>query len=116
MKKILVIRNDKIGDFMLAWPSFAMLKNSLPECHITALVPSYTVELSAPDYFSGAFFTPEEEIDLCFNENLPAMLYFANYFITKRGRRPQPLHGQFDAVLSGRHLKSLFFLQVFTGY
>ena len=26
--------------------------------------PSYTVELSAPDYFSGAFFTPEEEIDL----------------------------------------------------
>lgn len=46
MKKILVIRNDKIGDFMLAWPSFAMLKNSLPECHITALVPSYTVELA----------------------------------------------------------------------
>jgi carboxypeptidase T len=46
--------------------------------------PSYTVELSAPDYFSGAFFTSEEEIDLCFSENLPAMLYFANYFITKR--------------------------------
>lgn len=46
MKKILVIRNDKIGDFMLAWPSFAMLKNSLPACHITALVPSYTAELA----------------------------------------------------------------------
>ncbi|WED21975.1 glycosyltransferase family 9 protein [Vibrio sp. JC009] len=46
MKKILVIRNDKIGDFMLAWPSFAMLKKSLPECHITALVPKYTVQLA----------------------------------------------------------------------
>ncbi|MCY9844275.1 glycosyltransferase family 9 protein [Vibrio caribbeanicus] len=46
MKKILVIRNDKIGDFMLAWPSFAMLKASLPECHITALVPNYTVALA----------------------------------------------------------------------
>lgn len=46
MKKILVIRNDKIGDFMLAWPSFAMLKQSLPECHITALVPAYTKALA----------------------------------------------------------------------
>lgn len=46
MKKILVVRNDKIGDFMLAWPSFAMLKKSLPDCHITALVPNYTVELA----------------------------------------------------------------------
>ncbi|EGR1891019.1 lipopolysaccharide heptosyltransferase family protein [Vibrio vulnificus] len=46
MKKILVIRNDKIGDFMLAWPSFAMLKQSMPEAHITALVPSYTQELA----------------------------------------------------------------------
>ncbi len=46
MKKILVIRNDKIGDFMLAWPSFAMLKQSMPECHITALVPNYTKALA----------------------------------------------------------------------
>jgi len=53
-------------------------------------VPSYTVELAAPDYFSGAFFTPEEEIDLSFSENLPAMLYFANYFITKRAGENNP--------------------------
>jgi ADP-heptose:LPS heptosyltransferase len=46
MKKLLVIRNDKIGDFMLAWPSFAMLKLSIPDCHITALVPKYTVALA----------------------------------------------------------------------
>ncbi|UXI01447.1 glycosyltransferase family 9 protein [Photobacterium sp. TY1-4] len=46
MKKILVVRNDKIGDFMLAWPSFAMLKQSLPESHITALVPNYTAPIA----------------------------------------------------------------------
>lgn len=46
MNKILVVRNDKIGDFMLAWPSFAMLKLSLPHCHIAALVPPYTAALA----------------------------------------------------------------------
>lgn len=46
MKNILVIRNDKIGDFMLAWPSFAMLKNAMPDCQITALVPHYTEALA----------------------------------------------------------------------
>ncbi|MBD1558495.1 glycosyltransferase family 9 protein [Vibrio sp. S9_S30] len=46
MKKILVIRNDKIGDFMLAWPSFAMLKQSMPEAEVTALVPRYTKALA----------------------------------------------------------------------
>lgn len=46
MKKILVVRNDKIGDFMLAWPSFAMLKQSLPHAEIVALVPRYTQDLA----------------------------------------------------------------------
>lgn len=46
MKKILVIRNDKIGDFMLAWAAFAMLKKSLPNCQIIALVPRYTAALA----------------------------------------------------------------------
>ncbi|NOH80840.1 glycosyltransferase family 9 protein [Vibrio sp. RE86] len=46
MKKILVVRNDKIGDFILAWPSFAMLKQSMPDCEVTALVPNYTVALA----------------------------------------------------------------------
>ena len=43
---ILVIRNDKLGDFMLAWPAFAMLKASDSSLKLTALVPSYTVELA----------------------------------------------------------------------
>ena len=47
MKRILVVRNDKIGDFMLAWPSFAMLKASVPESRIYALVPAYTAPLAA---------------------------------------------------------------------
>ncbi|WP_150538482.1 glycosyltransferase family 9 protein [Actinobacillus vicugnae] len=46
MKKILVIRNDKIGDFMVCLPAFAMLKQSIPNVEITALVPSYTAPLA----------------------------------------------------------------------
>lgn len=46
MKKILVIRNDKIGDFMVCFPAFAMLKQSIPDVEITALVPSYTAPLA----------------------------------------------------------------------
>ncbi|KYK77967.1 hypothetical protein SC936_09485 [Aggregatibacter actinomycetemcomitans serotype e str. SC936] len=46
MKKILVIRNDKLGDFMLAWPAFAMLKASDPSLKLTALVPPYTAEIA----------------------------------------------------------------------
>jgi ADP-heptose:LPS heptosyltransferase len=42
MHKILVIRNDKLGDFMLAWPAFALLKAQYSDCSITALVPAYT--------------------------------------------------------------------------
>ena len=37
--KILVIRNDKLGDFVQAFPAFAMLKASNPELKLTALVP-----------------------------------------------------------------------------
>ena len=41
-QNILVIRNDKLGDFMLAWPSFALLKQQYPQCKLTVLVPEYT--------------------------------------------------------------------------
>ncbi len=45
MKRVLVVRNDKIGDFMLAWPALALLKAS-SGCEITALVPGYTRQLA----------------------------------------------------------------------
>ncbi|HEV2111085.1 MAG TPA: glycosyltransferase family 9 protein [Gammaproteobacteria bacterium] len=45
-KRILVIRNDRLGDFMLAWPALAMLRQNLPKAHITVLVPAYTEPLA----------------------------------------------------------------------
>lgn len=44
--RILVIRNDKLGDFMLAWPALALLRRNLPQAHIAVLVPSYTAPLA----------------------------------------------------------------------
>ncbi|RUR31082.1 glycosyltransferase family 9 protein [Vreelandella nanhaiensis] len=46
-KKLLVVRNDKIGDFMLAWPALACLKSTSPAPHITVLVPAYTAPLAS---------------------------------------------------------------------
>jgi ADP-heptose:LPS heptosyltransferase len=43
---ILLIRNDKLGDFMLAWPALALLRKNLPGAHIAVLVPSYTAPLA----------------------------------------------------------------------
>ncbi len=37
-KKILVVRNDKLGDFMLAWPALAVLGRSLPDSEIHVLI------------------------------------------------------------------------------
>lgn len=45
-RRILVIRNDKLGDFMLAWPALALLRASLPDAHIAVLVPTYTAPLA----------------------------------------------------------------------
>ncbi len=46
IKRVLVIRNDKLGDFMLAWPAIKMLKQALPTAHIVALVPEYTRDMA----------------------------------------------------------------------
>jgi len=40
--KILIIRNDKLGDFCLSLPTFALLKRCLPSVELHALVPRYT--------------------------------------------------------------------------
>ncbi|MGE5624312.1 MAG: glycosyltransferase family 9 protein [Bacillota bacterium] len=45
-QKILVIRNDKLGDFMLAWPALALLRANLPAAHLAVLVPEYTAALA----------------------------------------------------------------------
>ncbi len=40
--RLLLIRNDKLGDFMLAWPAFALLRQQYPDTTLVALVPHYT--------------------------------------------------------------------------
>jgi len=44
--KTLVVRNDKIGDFVLIFPALALLKSSMPDVYITVLVPQYTADLA----------------------------------------------------------------------
>ena len=41
-KNILVIRNDKLGDFMLAYAAFNVVRKIFPSAKIYALVPEYT--------------------------------------------------------------------------
>lgn len=44
--KILVIRNDKLGDFVLTLPCYAMIKTAFPDAQITVLVPEYTADIA----------------------------------------------------------------------
>ncbi|MDR2904835.1 MAG: glycosyltransferase family 9 protein [Helicobacteraceae bacterium] len=44
--KILVIRNDKLGDLINALPSFEIIKRAIPEARITALLPEYTAPIA----------------------------------------------------------------------
>jgi ADP-heptose:LPS heptosyltransferase len=45
--KILVVRNDKLGDFLVSLPAYACIKKNLPSSTVTALVPAYTRDLAA---------------------------------------------------------------------
>jgi len=44
--KVLVIRNDKLGDFVLTLPCYALLKKTRPDIQIAVLVPKYTAEIA----------------------------------------------------------------------
>ena len=44
--KILIVRNDKLGDFVLTLPCYAMIKHNIPDSEITVLVPEYTAEIA----------------------------------------------------------------------
>jgi len=43
--------------------------------------PAFTIELPPDEMVFGGFFTSLELIDSAFRENLPALLYFVNYFV-----------------------------------
>ncbi|MBF0218647.1 MAG: glycosyltransferase family 9 protein [Gammaproteobacteria bacterium] len=44
---ILLIRNDKLGDFILTWPALALLKAAIPQARIAVLVAPFTTPLAA---------------------------------------------------------------------
>jgi ADP-heptose:LPS heptosyltransferase len=46
-KRILVVRNDKLGDFVLALPALKVLKHSMPEAQVAVLVPEYTAPIAS---------------------------------------------------------------------
>ncbi|QNT05029.1 MULTISPECIES: glycosyltransferase family 9 protein [Marinomonas] len=46
VNKILVVRNDKIGDFVLALPAIQAIKSAFPNATLIALVPDYTKEIA----------------------------------------------------------------------
>lgn len=43
---ILLVRNDKLGDFVLSLPCYAIIKKAQPDIKITVLVPEYTAEIA----------------------------------------------------------------------
>jgi heptosyltransferase III len=45
LKKILVVRTDRIGDVILTLPTVEVLKSNFPKAHVTMLVRSYTSSL-----------------------------------------------------------------------
>lgn len=44
--KILVIRNDKLGDFVLSFPAMRLLKQAIPNLELHVLVPAYTLPIA----------------------------------------------------------------------
>lgn len=44
--KLLAVRNDRLGDFMLAWPALQALHLSLPHAHLAVLAQAYTAPLA----------------------------------------------------------------------
>lgn len=72
--RILVVRNDKLGDFMLAWPALALLKQSLPLATITVLVPAYTRELAAACPWVDEVLLDPQDLTQATKKNFDAIL------------------------------------------
>ena len=46
INEILIVRNDKIGDFILILPALSWLKKNIPNCRITCIVSEKVLDLS----------------------------------------------------------------------
>ncbi len=44
--KILIVRNDRLGDFILSLPTLSLLRKYLPDCKIHVFVPAYTKDIA----------------------------------------------------------------------
>ena len=85
VKKILAVRNDKLGDLLVTLPGIACIKKNLPQARISVLVPEYTrdIALLCPD-IDDVVVDPGRE------NGLPATLQLSRM-----------LHnGKFDAVVT----------------
>lgn len=77
---ILIIRNDKLGDFILSLPVFALLKKNLPNLTITALVPAYTSAIAEScDYIDKVLIDPGKNSGLRANFDLLKTIKQQNY-------------------------------------
>jgi ADP-heptose:LPS heptosyltransferase len=72
--RILVVRNDKLGDFMLAWPALALLKRSLPQSHLSVLVPAYTRSLAEVCPWVDHVMSDPQDLDQVNRRNFDAVL------------------------------------------
>jgi len=72
--RILVVRNDKLGDFMLAWPALALLKRSLPQCQLSVLVPAYTQSLAEVCPWVDHVLTDPQHLDQVNRQHFDAVL------------------------------------------
>lgn len=57
--KLLIVRNDKLGDFILSIPVFALIKKYCPQSELHAFIPHYTSEIAVNcNYIDKAIIDP----------------------------------------------------------
>ena len=71
----------------------------------TYRIPSFTVELPPVDQIHGGFFNVEEEIQVIFDENLPAMLYLIEWAVEQKrqGNIPREQNSLRKSFRNDRH-------------
>ena len=78
--KLLIVRNDKLGDFVLSLPVFSLLKTYLPDCELHALVPKYTREIALQsDWIDDVILDPGTSAPLSSQIDLLKKIRTENY-------------------------------------
>jgi ADP-heptose:LPS heptosyltransferase len=79
INKLLIIRNDKLGDFMLSLPTFALLRAALPDAQIAALLPDYTRDIAQASGYIDAIIRDPGAADTSAQRLLQQALRAENY-------------------------------------